>query len=79
MKRPTLLVAAASLLLAACAHQPPLRGTGDLGFYKTDPERLKIVSVKMACWFQEVLLPRLSWMTAGSTCCWMVGRFCATM
>ncbi|HAF91913.1 MAG TPA: protein nirF, partial [Pseudomonas sp.] len=31
MKRPTLLVAAASLLLAACAHQPPLRGTGDLG------------------------------------------------
>jgi len=31
MKRPTLLVAAASLLLAACANQPPLRGTGDLG------------------------------------------------
>jgi len=24
------------------------RGTGDLGFYKTDPERLKIVSTKMA-------------------------------
>ncbi len=24
------------------------RGTGDLGFYKTDPERLKIVSAKMA-------------------------------
>ncbi|MCF7203637.1 cytochrome D1 domain-containing protein [Pseudomonas oligotrophica] len=31
MIRPTLLAAAASLLLAACAHQPPLRGTGDLG------------------------------------------------
>jgi len=30
MKRPTLLLAAASLLLSACAGQP-LRGTGDLG------------------------------------------------
>ena len=30
MMRPTLLLAAASLLLSACAGQPP-RGTGDMG------------------------------------------------
>ena len=30
MMRPTLLLAAASLLLSACAGQP-LRGTGDMG------------------------------------------------
>ncbi|WP_120994604.1 protein nirF [Stutzerimonas urumqiensis] len=31
MNRPALLLAAASLLLSACAQQPPLRGSGDLG------------------------------------------------
>lgn len=31
MNRPTLLLAAVSLLLSGCAQHPPLRGTGDLG------------------------------------------------
>ncbi len=42
------------------------RGTGDLGFYKTDPERLKIVSTKMASDLPAAERPALQVMDTAS-------------
>lgn len=42
------------------------RGTGELGFYKTDPERLKIVSTKMASDLPAADRPAFQVMDSGS-------------
>lgn len=42
------------------------RGTGALGFYETDAERTKIVSIKLASELPEAERPRLQYLSTGS-------------